>query len=253
MRSPAPRPLLRRSQLLDDIVGHCVTTLGDEVVDQLLQAADGACLVPNYPAAPVTRIVCSHEELVESADALSDWLDSMEVPHLVEGIERGKALDLDQVLMRALEEYDRTQEVGRASRRGLPGTRDSRAAPPLPQSRRYRLEDAFHAADSDGNGALSMDEFVALCDARFPQLSRADGERLFVQTQQASERIDPAIGDALLPEAFIRVAMSHPKLSAPRIGDATRNGAWSRRLSMASTASAAAFRRRSSLVAPRMA
>jgi len=58
-----------------------------------------------------------------------------------------------------------------------------------------------------------VDEFASLCASLFPGLPRVEVDRLFVETQHASEALDPAVGDALLPDAFVRVVLAERRLS----------------------------------------
>ncbi|KAJ1620398.1 hypothetical protein T492DRAFT_847824 [Pavlovales sp. CCMP2436] len=62
-----------------------------------LSLPDGQLLLPNYPAMPVTRLVCSQQALAESSDALAEFIESISSPHLLGGKPRGAQVDIDQL------------------------------------------------------------------------------------------------------------------------------------------------------------
>lgn len=67
------------------------------------------------------------------------------------------------------------------------------------------LEQLLQRFDVDGDGVLSLAEFSSMCSKLNREASEETVHALFMEVQEASERINPSIGDALLPRAFVEV------------------------------------------------
>mmetsp|Transcript_13762 Transcript_13762/g.35163 ORF Transcript_13762/g.35163 Transcript_13762/m.35163 type:complete len:354 (-) Transcript_13762:196-1257(-) len=163
-----------------------------------LSLPDGQLLLPNYPAMPVTRLVCSQQALAESSDALAEFIESISSPHLLGGKPRGAQVDIDQVLDVALSAF-------------------SQAA----QEIRALLLRTFYTFDTNRDGVLSIAEFGELCGALHPGTSQSQIELLFLKTQEASEKLvlengEKDVGDALLPEAFVATMLSAADMLSPQ-------------------------------------
>jgi hypothetical protein len=85
----------------------------DEALQMVKQLSvpDGQFLLPNYPAMPITRVVCSQLELADSADLLAEFIDTVSVPHTIDGQSRGTLVDVDAVLSKAMAAYDNSMQV----------------------------------------------------------------------------------------------------------------------------------------------
>lgn len=166
---------------------------------------------------------------------------------MVGGHTRGVQVDIDVVMRRTMEAYDLTIHVrartraekqsGRARAQrltlttyGRPGRRRRRApAPsPPPQESRQQLLAAFRAVDANQDGVLSLGEFHELCTRLYPHLRQPHVEELFVVVQTVSEQLDPNVGDALLPEAFLHTVLANTKQLAPTAPTAQSAAAGSR-------------------------
>lgn len=84
--------------------------------------------------------------------------------------------------------------------------------PSAAQKHQYALEQLFRHSDDDGDGVLTVDEFARLCARLNPTLPDDHVGALFVDVQEASEAINPLVGDALHPKAFVAVGLQSPEL-----------------------------------------
>lgn len=66
----------------------------------------------------------------------------------------------------------------------------------------------FKQADVNNDGRLSLDEFASICAKLNPTVAAEHISSLFLEVQEASEAIEPTIGDALHPQAFVRIMQS---------------------------------------------
>ncbi|KAG8460448.1 hypothetical protein KFE25_013098 [Diacronema lutheri] len=67
------------------------------------------------------------------------------------------------------------------------------------------LEQLLHKYDENGDGVLSLKEFTAMCSRLNRDAPEESVQALFMEVQEASERIDASVGDSLLPQAFVQV------------------------------------------------
>jgi len=80
------------------------------------------------------------------------------------------------------------------------------------------LQHVFLEADDNGDGILQLDEFYSMLKQRKPTITEGESFKLYDEAIALSEQILGYETDAILAEAFIRVAISHnmfPDLAQP--------------------------------------